>query len=97
MAKTKDDIDFLLIPYQKVLDNFSEEFGISIYVEDKNKEKLYNNVKNMTPKRFEQSLRDQYKEAQRYIHETSYDNSEYGTFEPHNIPNANGILPTKPI
>ncbi|HWI48374.1 MAG TPA: hypothetical protein VNU45_09160 [Rummeliibacillus sp.] len=97
IAKTKDDTDFLLIPYQKVLDNLSEEFGITFYVEDNNKEKLYNNVKDMTPKKFEQSLRDQFKEAQQYMHDASYDNGKNGSFGPNNIPNAHGTLPTTPL
>ncbi|MFJ8260639.1 hypothetical protein ACIQ4I_01580 [Rummeliibacillus sp. NPDC094406] len=97
IAKTIDDIDFLLIPYQKVLDNLSKEFGITFYVEDENKEKLYNNVKDMTPKKFEQSLRDQFKEAQQYMHDSSYDNGEDASFGPKNIPNAQEVLPTTPL
>ncbi|WP_397538523.1 hypothetical protein [Rummeliibacillus pycnus] len=97
IAKTKDDMDFLLIPYQKVLDNLSKEFGITFYVEDEIKEKLYSNVKDMTPKKFEQSLRDQFKQAQQYMHDSSYDNGEYGSFGSRNIPNAQGVLPTTPL
>ncbi|MGG0655788.1 hypothetical protein [Rummeliibacillus pycnus] len=96
-AKKNDDIDFLLIPYQKVLDNLSEEFEITFYVENKNKEKLYNKVKDMTPKKFEQSLRNQFKESQQYMHDASYDNGENHSFGPHNIPNAHGSVPTTPF
>lgn len=99
IAKTKnDDIDFFLIPYQKVMDNLTEEFGVRMYVEEKNKEKLYKNVKDMTPKEFEKSLRRDYKEAEKYIHESSNDNAENGGhFGPDYIPNANGSLSTTPL
>lgn len=91
------DIDFLQIPYQKVLDHLSEKFGITFYVEEKSKEKLYNNVKNMSPKKFEQSLRNQFKEAQQYMHDSTYNKGETGSFGPHTIPNAYNTLSTTPL
>lgn len=89
------DIDFLLIPYNNVLTKLSDEYGISMYVPEKNKEKLLNNIKEITPKQFEKQLRKQYKESLKYIQESSYSKGKYNT--PNYIPNSNAIIPAIPL
>lgn len=57
-AKT---IDELLAPYQAVIDKLNAELGLTMYIPDKNKEKVYNNIKDMSTDEFEAMLRDEYK------------------------------------
>ncbi|MFL0506279.1 hypothetical protein ACH0B5_11050 [Ureibacillus sp. 179-F W5.1 NHS] len=102
-AKTKDnnnDIDLAIIPYVKILEKLSNEYGIKMYVSDEDKEKFYKSVSNMSPNQFEELQRKQYKEALKYIHETtpSYDSSaEVGSPYPTPIPRADKIIPAVPV
>lgn len=97
-AKTNDaDVDFLLIPYNKVLTKLSDEYGVGMYVPEKNKEKFLTNIKEMTPKEFEKLLRKQYKESQKYINKFSHDKGEYKSLNPQYIPNADNVIPANPV
>lgn len=97
-AKSNDDVDFLLIPYEKVLNKLSEEYGVGMYIPEKNKEKFLNSMKNISPKEFEKQLRQQYKESQQYINEDAYDNGDYKSLYPNTMPNTDtNIPPMNPI
>lgn len=89
---TNDDIDLLLIPYNKVMTKLSAEYGVNIYVPEKNKEKFFKSVQDMSPKAFEKLLRDQYKESEKYMKEFSYDQGEYKNPYPSYIPNAENMI-----
>ncbi|MCM3318003.1 hypothetical protein M3603_15400 [Rummeliibacillus stabekisii] len=93
------DVDLLLIPYTKVLTKLSDEYGTKMYVPEKNKEKLLNNVKEMTPKQFENQLRKQYEESLKYIQDqdSSYDNGEYKSPSSNYIPNSKTTIPAIPL
>ncbi|WP_312754772.1 hypothetical protein [Rummeliibacillus suwonensis] len=94
---TNDDIDLLLIPYNKVMTKLSAEYGVNIYVPEKNKEKFFKSVQDMSPKAFEKLLRDQYKESEKYMKEFSYDQGEYKNPYPSYIPNAENTIPASPM
>lgn len=91
------DVDFLLIPYNKILTKLSDEYGIRMYVAEKNKEKLLNNIHGMTPNQFEKQLRKQYEEALKYTQDSSYDKGEYKTSESNYIPNSKTKIPAIPL
>jgi len=98
-AKTTDvDIVFALIPYEKVLKKLTDEYGVTMYVPEENKEKFYNNVKGLTTRQFEKQMRQQFEEAKQYIPKAS--NSavkEGGIFGPLPLPNATQTIPAIPI
>lgn len=97
-GKTNEvDVDFLLIPYNKVLTKLSDEYGISMYVPGKNKEKLLNNIKDMSPKQFENQLRKQYEESLKYIQDSFYDKGEYKTPNSNYIPTSITTIPAIPL
>lgn len=98
-ADTKDfDRDVALIPYNKILTKLSKEYGIDMYIPEKNKEKFLNKVKGMTPKEFEKLLRQQYNESKKYITSPSYDKAEMGDSPyPQPIPNAEQMIPATPL
>lgn len=54
------NIDELLLPYQEVIDKINAELGSTIYIPDVNKEKVYNNIKDMSPEEVEILLRNEY-------------------------------------
>lgn len=56
-------INELLAPYQAAVDKVNEELGISIYIPEKNKEKVYNNIKDKTPEEITSMLIKEYKES----------------------------------
>jgi hypothetical protein len=58
-----DSIDELLAPYQAVIDKLNEELGSDIYIPEKNKMKVYQNIQDMTPKEVEEMLRKEYRES----------------------------------
>lgn len=70
-----------------------------MYVSDEDKVKFYKSISNMTPKQFEKLQRKQYKEALKYIHETtpSYDSADVGNPYPTPIPRADKIIPAVPV
>ncbi|WP_146552371.1 hypothetical protein [Rummeliibacillus sp. SL167] len=94
---TNDDIDLLLIPYNKIMTKLSIEYEVNIYVPEKNKEKFFKSVQDMSPKAFEKLLRDQYKESEKYKKEFSYDQGEYKNPYPSYIPNAENTIPASPM
>ena len=53
-------IDKQLAPYQAVINKVNAELGSTIYIPDKNKVTVYNNIKNMTPDEFETKIRNEY-------------------------------------
>ncbi|MEK9197571.1 hypothetical protein ACH0B5_10540 [Ureibacillus sp. 179-F W5.1 NHS] len=66
-----------------------------MYIQEKNKEKFYYRISNMTPKQFEILLREQYKES--HIIVNTYDRAENGGFYPTPIPKADKIIPAVPL
>jgi len=60
-AQSAKNIDELLGPYQAVIDKVNSDLGSSIYIPDKNKEMVYNNIKSKTTAEFEAMLRNEYK------------------------------------
>lgn len=60
-AEKAKNIDELLAPYQEVVNKINTELGSTIYIPDVNKEKVYNNVKDMSPAEVETFLRNEYK------------------------------------
>lgn len=60
-AEKAKNIDELLAPYQEVVDKLNAELGSTIYIPVANKEKVYNNVKDMSPSEVEILLREEYK------------------------------------
>lgn len=70
---------------------------MNIYVPEKNKEKFFKSVQDMSPKAFEKLLRDQYKESEKYMKEFSYDQGEYKNPYPSYIPNADNTIPANPM
>lgn len=98
-ANKNADMDLLLLPYQKVIDNLSEDLGVPFYIETKNKERFYNNVKDITPEQFEKMLIEEYKESEAdIINDKSYvtDDAPYDIQGP-NIPNHNGSVILTPL
>lgn len=89
-----NDIELLLIPYNKILIKLSKDYGIEMYIPEKNKEKFLNSIQNITPKEFENRLRQQYKESKKYINQS---NGESNFFYPQPIPNAEQIVPAIPL
>ena len=89
-----NDIELYLIPYKKILANLSNEYGIEMYVPEKNKELFFNSIQDMTPQVFEKRLRQQYKEAKIYINQST---GESGVFYPQPIPNANQDILAIPL
>jgi hypothetical protein len=61
-AKRMDSLDELLAPYQAMIDKLNEELGSAIYIPEKNKVKVYQNIKDKTPKEVEEMLRKQYQD-----------------------------------
>lgn len=102
-ATTEENIDELLAPYKVVIDKVNTELGSAFYIPDKNKEKVYNNIKNMTPDEVEAMLREDYKtlDPSHKIESTSksYKRS-YATgkkSEPSFIPNFSGSIQLVPL
>jgi len=60
-AQEANNIDNLLAPYQAIIDKVNAELGSTIYIPEKNKEKVYNNIKDMSPEEVEALLRNEYK------------------------------------
>ncbi|MGY4794752.1 hypothetical protein ACVNNN_07095 [Lysinibacillus fusiformis] len=89
-----NDIELLLVPYNKILIKLSKEYGIEMYIPEKNKEKFLNSIQNMTPKEFENRLRQQYKESKKYINQS---NGKSNFFYPQPIPNAEQVVPAIPL
>lgn len=56
-------IDELLVPYRAVIDKLNEELGSTMYIPHENKEKIDNNIKNMTPDELGALLRQEYKSS----------------------------------
>lgn len=56
-----ETIDELLVPYQMAIDRVNAELGSVIYILDKNKEKVYNNIKDMSPDEVKKLLREEYR------------------------------------
>lgn len=81
-----NDPDLLLIPYKKILENLSNEYGVRMYIPEKNKDKFLNSVQDMTLQEFEKRLRQQYKDAEKYINQSA---GESVVIYPQPIPNAN--------
>jgi hypothetical protein len=55
-------IDERLLPYQHVIDKVNHDFGfkkIKIFIPKENKEKVYNNIKDMTTSQFEDMLKSE--------------------------------------
>lgn len=73
-AAKEATIDDLLAPYQSVIDKVNAELGSAIYIPDKNKEKVYNNIKDMPPDEVERMLREEYLFAPSYRTPTSSNN-----------------------
>lgn len=64
-----ENIDELLESYQSAIDKVNAELGSTIYIPEENKEKVYHNIKNMSPSEVEALLRQEYKT---FILDTSY-------------------------
>lgn len=60
-AEKAKTIDELLAPYRAVIDKLNAELGSTMYIPDKNKERVYNNIKDMSLDEFETMLRNDYK------------------------------------
>ncbi|HAZ36990.1 MAG TPA: hypothetical protein DEF85_05070 [Clostridiaceae bacterium] len=84
-AQSEKNIDDLLAPYQAVIDKINSDLGSSIYIPDKNKGMVYNNIKNKTLAEFEATLRDEYEASNKpfittqpgsYIRDTIIPNSQ---------------------
>lgn len=95
-----DEMEIQMIPYLKVLSQLSEEYGVSHYVPEENKEKFYDSVKSMTPREFALMLREQYKLAEPFIDQSenfSGEDARTGNFGPDQLPNFNGKIEMIPL
>lgn len=95
-----DEMEIQMIPYLKVFNQLSEEFGVPHYVPEENKEKFYNSVKSMTPREFAIMLREQYKLAEPFIDQSenvSGEDARRGNLGPDQLPNFNGKIETIPL
>ncbi|WP_427338436.1 hypothetical protein [Caloranaerobacter sp. DY30410] len=62
MFSTKvETIDELLAPYKMAIDRINAELMSSTYILDKNKEKVFNNIKDMSPNEIKKLLHEEYR------------------------------------
>lgn len=60
-AEGKEErLDGLLLPYQNVIDKVNRDLGAPIYIPEKSKEKVYNNIKHLSPDELEALMRKEY-------------------------------------
>lgn len=59
-AEGEQSIEDMLAPYQAAVDKLNDEMGSNIYIPEKNKEKVYENIKDKTPEEVALMLKEEY-------------------------------------